>query len=169
MSLGRSSRFYFLGLAKMKSEKVLSSFASASSITIHHGSKLFTGPLTRMLVKPWWMWKMLKFLRVCSDTRLYPRYQLECASRLPSCAITIAPFPIRVCHFFKLFRTIVCELPQDGIKSFNDLWIKSNSFCHSREYFYESPPKVSRYGIMAIISSQLWNHAPYSKHGIVAY
>ena len=38
MSLGRSSRFCFLGLAKVKSEKVLSSFASASSITIHHGS-----------------------------------------------------------------------------------------------------------------------------------
>ena len=30
MSLGRSSRFYFLGLAKVKSEKALSSFASAS-------------------------------------------------------------------------------------------------------------------------------------------
>ena len=57
MSLGRSSRFYFLGLAKVKSEKVLSSFASASSITIHHGSKLFIGPLTWMLVKPWWLWK----------------------------------------------------------------------------------------------------------------
>ena len=57
MSLGRSSRFYFLGFAKVKSEKVLSSFASASSITIHHGSKLFIGPLTRMLVRPWWMWK----------------------------------------------------------------------------------------------------------------
>ena len=30
----------FPGLAKVKSEKVLSSFASASSIIIHHGSKL---------------------------------------------------------------------------------------------------------------------------------
>ena len=40
MSLGRSSRFCFFGLAKVKSKKVLSSFASASSITIHHGSKL---------------------------------------------------------------------------------------------------------------------------------
>ena len=25
------------------------------------------------------------------------------------------------------------------MKSFNDLWIKSNSFCHLREYFYEPP------------------------------
>ena len=40
MSLGRSSRFCFLGLAKEKSEKVLSSFASASSTGIHHGSML---------------------------------------------------------------------------------------------------------------------------------
>ena len=40
MSLGRSSRFRSLGLAKVKSEKVLSSFASASSITIHHGSMM---------------------------------------------------------------------------------------------------------------------------------
>ena len=40
MSLGRSSRFRSLGLAKVKSEKVLSSFASASSIAIHHGSML---------------------------------------------------------------------------------------------------------------------------------
>ena len=52
-------------------------------------------------------------------------------------------------------------LPQAGIKSFNDLCIKSNSFCHLREMLYESPfPKVSRYGIMAITSSLLWNHAP---------
>ena len=40
MSLGRSSRFCSLGFAKVKSEKVLSSFAPASSITVHHGSKL---------------------------------------------------------------------------------------------------------------------------------
>ena len=32
-----------------------------------------------------------------------------------------------------------CELPQAGIKSFNDLRIKGNSFCHLRGYFYESP------------------------------
>ena len=38
MSLGRSSRFCFFGLAKVKSKKVLSSFASALSITIRHGS-----------------------------------------------------------------------------------------------------------------------------------
>ena len=37
MFLGRSSRFCPLGLAKVKSEKVLSSFASASSIIIHFG------------------------------------------------------------------------------------------------------------------------------------
>ena len=40
MSLGRSSRFCSLGFAKVKSEKVLSSFAPASSITVHHGSMM---------------------------------------------------------------------------------------------------------------------------------
>ena len=30
-------------------------------------------------------------------------------------------------------------LPQAGIKSFNDLCIKNNSFCYLREYFCESP------------------------------
>ena len=48
MSLGRSSRFCFLGLARVKSELMLSSYASASSIVVHHGG---------MLVKPWWIWK----------------------------------------------------------------------------------------------------------------
>ena len=51
MSLGRSSRFYLLGLAKVKSEKVLSSFVSASSTGIRHGSMLCCqDPLTRILV-----------------------------------------------------------------------------------------------------------------------
>ena len=40
MSLGRSSRFCSLGFAKVKSDKVLSSFAPASSITVHHGSMM---------------------------------------------------------------------------------------------------------------------------------
>ena len=38
MSLGRSSRFCFLGIVNEKSEKVLSSLVPASSITIHRGS-----------------------------------------------------------------------------------------------------------------------------------
>ena len=40
MSLGRLSRSYDFGIAKVKSKKVLSSFASASSIAVHHGSTL---------------------------------------------------------------------------------------------------------------------------------
>ena len=57
MSLGRSSRFCFLGLAKVKSEKVLSSFASASSITTHHGSSCVARILDTEIGKPWWIWK----------------------------------------------------------------------------------------------------------------
>ena len=40
MSLGRSSRFRSLGLAKVKYEKGLSFYASALSITIRQGSKM---------------------------------------------------------------------------------------------------------------------------------
>ena len=69
--------------------------------------------------------------------------------------------PSRSMPFFRTPSNDRLWLPQAGIKSFNDLCIKSNSFCHLREMLYESPfPKVSRYGIMAIISSLLWNHAP---------
>ena len=46
---------------------------------------------------------------------------------------------VRVCHSTGLYQTIVGELPQVGILNFNVLWIKSNSFCHLRGYFYESP------------------------------
>ena len=35
-----TSRFRFLGMAKVKSEKELPSFASASSMTIHHGTTM---------------------------------------------------------------------------------------------------------------------------------
>ena len=83
--------------------------------------------------------EMLKFLKARPDTRLYPRYQLECAFHLPSCSITMVSFPNWVCHSFEFFQTIICKLPYAGIKSFNDLCIKSNSFCHLREEFYESP------------------------------
>ena len=47
--------------------------------------------------------------------------------------------PNWVCHFPELHQTIILELPYAGIENFNDLWIKSNSFCHLREYFYEPP------------------------------
>ena len=40
MSLGQSSRFHSLGLAKVKSEKGLAFYASALSITIRQGSKM---------------------------------------------------------------------------------------------------------------------------------
>ena len=93
MSLGRSSRFCFLGIAKMKSEKVLSSFASASSIVIHHGSMKSCQDLGMDVGKTLMNMEMPKFLRARLDTRLYPRYQLECAFHLPRCPITIASFP----------------------------------------------------------------------------
>ena len=70
MSLGRSSRFYLLGLAKVKSEKVLSSFASASPITIHHGSMKCCQDLGTDVGKTLMNMEMLKFLRARSDTRL---------------------------------------------------------------------------------------------------
>ena len=74
MSLGRSSRFYFLGLAKVKSEKVLSSFASASSITIHHGSRLCYRILDTDVGKTLMNVEMLKFLRARTSARYYRRH-----------------------------------------------------------------------------------------------
>ena len=69
MSLGRSSRFCFLGLAKVKSEKVLSSFASASSITIHHGSELCYRTLDTDVGKTLMIMELLKFLRARASAR----------------------------------------------------------------------------------------------------
>ena len=83
MSLGRSSGFCFLGLAKEKSEKVLSSFASASSTGIHHGSTRCHQDLDIDGGKTLMNMEILKLLRARSGTRLYSRYQLECAFRLP--------------------------------------------------------------------------------------
>ena len=93
MSLGRSSRFYFLGLAKVKYEKVLSFFASASSIAIHHGSMKCCQDLDMDVGQTLMNMEMLKFLRARSDTRLYPRYQLECAFCLSSCLTTLVSYP----------------------------------------------------------------------------
>ena len=96
--------------------------------------------------------EMLKFLR----TR---------ASKIIPCVVfnkvVHIIHPSRSMPFFRTPSNDRLWLPQASIKSFNDLCIKSNSFCHLREMLYESPfPKVSRYGIMAITSSLLWNHAP---------
>ena len=93
MSVGRSSRFRFLGIAKEKSEKVLPSFASASSITIHHGSTRCHHDLGIDVGKTLMNMEMLKFLKERLVTRLYPWYQLECAFQLPSCSITVVSFP----------------------------------------------------------------------------
>ena len=93
MSLGRSSRFRFLGLAKVKSEKVLSSFAPASSIVIHHGSTRCHHDLGTDVGKSLMNMEILKFLKARSATGLYPRYVLECAFRLASCLITLVSFP----------------------------------------------------------------------------
>ena len=73
MSLGRLTKFRFLGIAKVKSKKVLSSFASASSITVHHSSMLCHQDLGTDIGKTLMNMEMLKFLRARSDTRLYPR------------------------------------------------------------------------------------------------
>ena len=73
MSLGRSSRFYLLGLAKVKSEKVLSSFASASSIAIHHGSMLCCQHLDTDVDKTLMIMEMLKFLRARTSATCYHR------------------------------------------------------------------------------------------------
>ena len=85
MSLGRSSRFYLLGLAKVKSEKVLSSFASASSITIHHGSKLCYRTLDTDVGKTLMNVEMLKFLRARTSATFYHRHQLGLPQILRLC------------------------------------------------------------------------------------
>ena len=74
MSLGRSSRFCFLGLAKVKSEKVLSSFAPASSTGIHHGSKLCCQDPDTDVGKTLMNMEMLKFLRARASARCYHRH-----------------------------------------------------------------------------------------------
>ena len=94
MSLGRSSRFRSLGIAKVKSEKVLSSFASASSIITHHGSMMFSRILGMDVGKTLMNMEMLKFLKARSDTKLYLRYQSEYALHLPNFSITIVSIPI---------------------------------------------------------------------------
>ena len=73
MSLGRSSRFCFLGLARVKSEKVL------SSLRLHHPSLaiMVVCCVARILGtdigKTLMNMEMLKFLRARSVTGLNPR------------------------------------------------------------------------------------------------
>ena len=74
MSLGRSSRFCFLGLARVKSEKVLSSFASASSVSTYRGSKLCYRTLDAVVDKTVMIVEMLKFLRAHTSARYYRRH-----------------------------------------------------------------------------------------------
>ena len=79
MSLGRSSRFCFLGPAKVKSEKVLSSFASASSIIVHHGGML-------CCQDPWhgcW-WNLVEYGNAQVLESTHKRYVLSSAlTRIP--------------------------------------------------------------------------------------
>ena len=71
MSLGRSSRFCFLGLAKVKSETVLSSFASASLPPVFIMVVCcVAGILDTDIGKTLMNMEMLKFLRARSDTTL---------------------------------------------------------------------------------------------------
>mgnify|MGYP005815075667 CR=1 FL=1 len=94
MSLGRSSRFCFLGPAKVKSETVLSSFASASLPPVFIMVVCcVAGILDTDIGKTLMNMEMLKFLRARSDTRLYPQYQSECAFLLLSCSITVISVP----------------------------------------------------------------------------
>ena len=66
----------FMSLAppRVKSEKVLSSFASTSSITIHHGSKLCYRTLDTDVGKTLMIMELLKFLRARTSVRCYRRH-----------------------------------------------------------------------------------------------
>ena len=69
MSLGRSSRFCSLGLAKVKSEKVLSSFASHYPspfiMVVCCVARILDTDIGKTLTNM----EMLKFLRACDTTR----------------------------------------------------------------------------------------------------
>ena len=93
MSLGRLIRFRSFGIAKVKPEKVLYSFASAPSISNHYGGMRCHHDLIIDVGRTMTNMEFLKFLKARSVTRLYPWYQLECAFHLPSCSITIVSFP----------------------------------------------------------------------------
>ena len=68
MSLGRSSRFCFLGLAKVESEKVLSFFASMSSIVTHYDRMTCHHDLGIDVGKTLTNMEMIKFLKTCLVT-----------------------------------------------------------------------------------------------------
>ena len=56
------------------------------------------------------------------------------------------------------------------MKSVNDLWIKSNSFCHLREQSNESPfPRCPVTGSWQLLPRHLDTIHHLSKHGIVAH
>ena len=56
------------------------------------------------------------------------------------------------------------------MKSFNDLWIKSNSFCHLREQSIESPfPRCPVMGSWQLFPRHLDTIHHLCKHGIVAH
>ena len=134
LNVSRSiTQICFFGIAKEKSEKVMSSLhlhpPSPFIMVVWCVARILGTDVGKTLMNT----EMLKFLRACSVTGLYPRYQLGCAFRLPNHYITIASFPNRVCHFLELLQTIVCKFPYAFIKILNDLYIKSNSFCHLRE------------------------------------
>ena len=83
MSPHRSTRFCFLGVAKVKSEKVLSPLylhpPSLFMVVVGTVAKIFGIDAGKTLMNM----EMLKFLRASSDTRLYLRYQSDCAFHLP--------------------------------------------------------------------------------------
>ena len=139
MSLGRSSRFASLALLRKNLRKCCPPLhlhpPSLIIMVVWCVARILDTDVGKTLMSM----EFLKFLRAHPFTRLYPWHELEYAFRLSSCSITIVSFPIWVCHFSELLQMIVCDFPWAGIKSFNDLCIKSNSFCHLREYFCESP------------------------------
>ena len=132
MSLGRSSRFCPLGPLRWNLRKYC--------LPLHlHCPSLFimvercVARILGMDVgKTLMTTEMLKFLRAHSVTRLYPRYQLGCASRLPSCSITIVSFPNWVCHFPEPLQIIImnCSISEEIVScgiSFRHHWVEWRS------------------------------------------
>ena len=104
MSLGRSSRFASLALLRKNLRKCCPPLhlhpPSPFIMVVWCVARILGTDVGKTLMNM----EMLKFWRAYSDTRLYPRYQRECAFRLPSCPITIVSFPNWVCHFPNPFK-----------------------------------------------------------------
>ena len=74
MSLGRSSRFYFLGLAKMKSEKCYLPLHVHRPLLLIMVVCCAVGTLDPDVGKTLMIMEMLKFLRARTSARCYHRH-----------------------------------------------------------------------------------------------